>query len=61
MLEEMLDIRKVQRAFSWVTAHNVAGGIGGKQTNKLRHYLNANWHTLRADILTGHYRPLEER
>ncbi|WP_211480914.1 hypothetical protein [Arcticibacter eurypsychrophilus] len=27
------------------------------QTDELRDYLNANWQTLRADILTGHYHP----
>jgi RNA-directed DNA polymerase len=57
MLEEILDIRNVQRAFRQVTANKGAGGIDGMQTDELRDYLNANWQTLRADILTGHYRP----
>lgn len=57
MLEEILDIRNVQRAFRQVTANKGAGGIDGMQTDELRDYLNANWQALRSDILSGHYRP----
>lgn len=57
MLEEILDIRNVQRAFRRVTANRGAGGIDGMQTDELRDYLNANWQTLRSDILEGNYRP----
>lgn len=57
MLEEILDIRNVQKAFKQVAANKGAGGIDGMQTDELRDYLNANWQTLRADILKGHYKP----
>lgn len=57
MLEEILDIRNVQRAFRRVTANKGAGGIDGMHTDELRDYLNAIWQTIRADILTGNYRP----
>ena len=57
MLEEILDIRNVQKAFKQVTANKGAGGIDGMQTDELRDYLNVNWQTLRADILKGSYRP----
>lgn len=57
MLEEILDIRNVQRAFRQVTANRGAGGIDGMQTDELRDYLNANWQTLRAHILSGNYKP----
>ncbi len=57
MLEEILDIRNVQKAFKQVTANKGAGGIDGMQTDELRDYLNASWQTLRADILQGNYRP----
>ncbi|WP_316848652.1 group II intron reverse transcriptase/maturase, partial [Pedobacter psychrodurus] len=57
MLEEILDIRNVQKAFRQVTANKGAGGIDGMQTDELRDYLNANWQALRSDILAGHYRP----
>ena len=57
MLEEILDIRNVQRAFKQVTANKGAGGIDGMQTDELRDYLNANWQTLRKTILEGNYRP----
>ncbi|WP_450782958.1 hypothetical protein [Streptomyces sp. NPDC001635] len=43
MLEEILDIRNVQRAFKQVTANKGAGGIDGILTDELRDYLNANW------------------
>jgi RNA-directed DNA polymerase len=57
MLEEILDIRNVQKAFKQVTANKGAGGIDGMQTDELRDYLNANWQTLRTSILEGTYRP----
>lgn len=57
MLEEILDIRNVQKAFKQVTANKGAGGIDGMQTDELRDYLNANWQTLKKDILEGNYRP----
>lgn len=57
MLEEILDIRNVQKAFRRVTANKGAGGIDGMQTDELRDYLNINWQTLRADILEGNYHP----
>ena len=57
MLEEILDIRNVQRALRQVTANKGAGGVDGMQSDELRDYLNTYWQTLRADILTGNYRP----
>lgn len=57
MLEEILDIRNVQKAFKQVTANKGAGGIDGMQTDELRDYLNTNWQTLRTSILEGTYRP----
>jgi RNA-directed DNA polymerase len=57
MLEEILDIRNVQKAFKQVTANKGAGGIDGMQTDELRDYLNTNWQTLRANILEGIYHP----
>lgn len=57
MLEEILDIRNVQRAFRQVTANKGAGGIDGMQTDELRDYLNTHWQALKADILAGNYRP----
>ena len=57
MLEEILDIRNVKKAFKQVTANKGAGGIDGMQTDELRDYLNTNWQTLRTSILEGTYRP----
>lgn len=57
MLEEILDIRNVQKAFKQVTANKGAGGTDGMQTDELRDYLNTNWQTLRTSILEGTYRP----
>ena len=55
MLEEILDIRNVQKAFKQVTANKGAGGIDDMQTDELRDYLNANWQALKTDILQGSY------
>lgn len=57
MLEEILDIRNVQKALQQVIANKGAGGIDGMQTDELRDYLNANWQTLRMNILEGNYKP----
>jgi group II intron reverse transcriptase/maturase len=57
MLEEILDIRNVEKALKQVTANRGAGGIDGMQTDELRDYLNANWQTLRKSILEGSYKP----
>lgn len=57
MLEEIVDIRNVQKAFRQVIANKGAGGIDGMQTDELRDYLNTNWQTLRATILEGNYHP----
>jgi len=57
MLEEILDIRNVQKTFKQVTANKGAGGIDGMQTDELRDYLNTNWQTLRTDVLQGNYHP----
>lgn len=57
MLEQILDIRNVQKAFKQVTANKGASGIDGMQTDNLRDYLNNNWQTLKANILNGNYVP----
>ena len=43
MLEEILDIRNVQRALRQVAANKGAGGVDGMQTDELRDYFNAHW------------------
>lgn len=57
MLEEILDIRNIQKALKQVTANKGAGGIDGMQTGELPDYLNANWQMLRSKILEGSYKP----
>ena len=57
MLEEILDIRNVTKSLKQVTANKGAGGVDGMQTDELRDYLNANWQTLRKNILEGNYKP----
>ena len=57
MLEEILDIRNVEKAFRQVTANKGGGGNDGMQTDELRDYLDANWQTLKTSILEGTYRP----
>jgi RNA-directed DNA polymerase len=57
MLEEIVDIRNIQKALKQVTANKGAGGIDGMQTDELRDYLNTNWQALRTTILEGRYAP----
>ena len=57
MLEQILDIRNVQKACKQVISNGGSGGVDGMQTDKLRDFLNANWQTLRTDILDGRYKP----
>lgn len=57
MLEEILDIRNVQKACKRVTANKGAAGIDGMQTDELRDYLNNHWQALRKDVLEGNYKP----
>src|ERR1035437_5942456 len=57
MLEEIVDIRNIQKALKQVTANKGAGGIDGMQTDELRDYLNTNWQELRTTILEGRYVP----
>lgn len=57
MLEEILDIRNVQRACKRVISNAGTGGVDGMQTDALRDFLNANWQSLRTDILEGRYTP----
>ena len=61
MLEEITDIRNVQKAFKQVTANKGAGDIDGMQTDELRDYLNAGWQALRKDILESNYKPQSVR
>jgi RNA-directed DNA polymerase len=57
MLEEILDIRNIEKALKQVTANKGAGGIDGMQTDELRDYLDASWQTLRMSVLEGNYKP----
>lgn len=57
MLEEIVDIRNIQKALRQVTANKGASGIDGMQTDELRDYIDANWQSLRRMILEGYYRP----
>lgn len=57
MLEQVLDIRNLQKACKQVISNKGSGGVDGMQTDELRDFLNANWQTLRKDILEGKYKP----
>jgi len=57
MLEEILDIRNIEKALKQVTANKGAGGIDGMQTDELRDYLNAHWQMLKVSVLEGNYKP----
>lgn len=57
MLEAVLDIRNVEKAFKQVTANKGAGCVDGVQRDELLGYLEANWQKLRDAVMTGSYKP----
>jgi RNA-directed DNA polymerase len=57
MLEEILDIRNIQKALKQVTANKGAGGVDGMQTDELKGYLRDHWKELRKSVLEGSYKP----
>ena len=57
MLEQILDRRNIEKALAQVLRNKGVGGTDGMQTDELRDYLNANWQSLRTEILEGNYKP----
>jgi len=57
MLEQVLDRRNIEKALKQVMRNKGTGGVDGMQTEDLRAYLNENWQSLCADILSGSYKP----
>jgi RNA-directed DNA polymerase len=57
MLEQIVDIRNLQRALKQVVANKGAAGTDGMQVEELQGFLNTHWQTLRASILESLYRP----
>jgi len=57
MLEEILNIRNVQKALNQVISNKGAGGVDGMQNDELGDYLNVNWPLLKQSILESSYRP----
>lgn len=57
MLEEILHRRNIEKALEQVMRNKGAGGVDGMQTDELRDYLNANYQSLREQILEGNYEP----
>ncbi len=57
MLEQVLDMRNIERALKQVKGNKGAAGVDGMQTEELEAYLNDNWQNLRTSILEGNYNP----
>lgn len=57
MLEEILHRRNIEKALAQVMRNKGAGGVDGMQADELRDYLNANYQSLREQILEGSYEP----
>ena len=57
MLEEILDIRNLEKAWKQVIRNKGAGGVDGMQTDELRDFLSTNCQALRKDILENKYTP----
>lgn len=61
MLEQILDIRNIEKACKQVASNKGAAGVDGMQTGELRDFLQTGWRLLRTQILEGRYRPCAVR
>lgn len=57
MLEQIIDIRNIDKACQQVISNKGAAGVDGMETNELRGYLHTSWQLLRAALLEGSYKP----
>lgn len=61
MLEQILDIRNIEKACKQVASNKGAAAVDGMQTGELRDFLQTGWRLLRTQILEGRYRPCAVR
>lgn len=57
LMEEILSVENLKRAYKTVVKNGGAPGIDGVTTDDLKSYLAANWNRVRADLLHGTYKP----
>jgi group II intron reverse transcriptase/maturase len=58
LLEEILSRENMTRSYKQVVRNKGCAGIDGLKVKDLKGYLGEHWSTLKAEILTGTYRPL---
>jgi len=57
LMEKVVDRENLKRAIKRVERNKGAPGVDGMRTNELRRYLNKHWIELKAQLLSGTYRP----
>lgn len=57
MIEEIVSKDNMQAAYARVVGNKGCAGVDGMEVSELKPYLNAHWHTIKASILAGRYRP----
>lgn len=57
MLQEIMNRRNIEKALLQVERNKGAGGVDGMQTDELRDYLNTNYQSLCAQIISDDYKP----
>ena len=57
MLEQIVSKDNMKAAYDRVVGNKGCAGVDGMEISELKPYLKANWHTIRASILEGNYRP----
>ena len=57
LMEKVVENENVKHALRRVEVNDGAPGIDGMEARKLRTYLNGNWQAIRAQLLSGTYKP----
>ena len=57
LLEKILSRDNLTNAFNRVVGNQGSAGIDGMTVDQLKLYLREHWHQIKADILSGRYRP----
>jgi retron-type reverse transcriptase len=57
MIEEIVSKDNMKAAYERVIGNKGCSGVEGMEVSELRPYLKAHWHTIKASILNGTYRP----
>ncbi|GAB3019413.1 hypothetical protein GCM10027284_43370 [Cyclobacterium sediminis] len=57
MIEEIVSRDNMKAAYDRVVGNRGCAGVDGMEVLELKLYLKAHWHTIKASVLDGSYRP----